>query len=326
MLVTVSRERFDQGMTYAAYRAQMTRNQDRFDETEQTVQLPAEDVAYFKGLAQPLHVLVLAEDWCGDVIANLPVLGRLAQESGRLNLRIFLRDQNPDMMDRYLNAGQFRSIPVFVLFDADFREIGHWIERPAKLTQMLQEVRNRAFANDPELAGFAPSTSPSELPEEARNHLRQVLGVFRAETREFADSEVVRELRAIIEAGLAGAPAAAKTKGLAAISNGAPLGQPSPHPLPRPTAGRPTDRPIQVKITYCSECGYEPQTLALTSALMIEFRDQIASLELIPWHDGTFDVVVDGELVHSMAREGGFPEHETVIRAVRSRLGVPQAG
>lgn len=318
--MTVSRERFEQGMTYTAYRAQMTRNQDRFDETERTVQLKAEDVAFFKGLAQPLNVLVLAEDWCGDVIANLPVLGRLAQESGKLNLRIFLRDQNLDLMDRYLNAGQFRSIPVFVLFDADFREIGHWIERPAKLTEMIQEVRNRAFATDPELAGFSPDTSPSELPEEARLHLRQVMADFRAEMRAFSDNEVVRELRAI----LAGAPATTKAKENAATSNGTPAAAPSARPLARPPAERPAEQPVEVKITYCSECGYEPQTLALTSALMIEFRDQIASLELIPWHEGTFDVVVDGELVHSMLRDGGFPENETIIRAVRSRLGVSQ--
>lgn len=37
-------------------------------------------------LDRPLHVLVLAEDWCGDVIANLPVLGRLAAESGTFDV------------------------------------------------------------------------------------------------------------------------------------------------------------------------------------------------------------------------------------------------
>jgi selenoprotein W-related protein len=79
-----------------------------------------------------------------------------------------------------------------------------------------------------------------------------------------------------------------------------------------------------VSITYCAECGYEPQTLALTSALMIEFRADIASIELIPWHDGMFDVVVDGELVHSMMRDGGFPDNATITNAIRNRLGLLQ--
>ena len=66
--------------------------------------------------------MVLAEDWCGDVIANLPLLGELAQASGKLNLRVFLRDQNLDIMDQYLKEGKFRSIPVFAFFDQDFSQ------------------------------------------------------------------------------------------------------------------------------------------------------------------------------------------------------------
>jgi selenoprotein W-related protein len=78
-----------------------------------------------------------------------------------------------------------------------------------------------------------------------------------------------------------------------------------------------TARPIKVTIAYCSECGYEPQTLALAEALMKQFRHELAEVELIPWYDGAFDVTVDGELVHSMLRDGGFPEHRVVIDAVR---------
>lgn len=78
-------------------------------------------------------------------------------------------------------------------------------------------------------------------------------------------------------------------------------------------------RPVKVTITYCSECGYEPQTLSLTDALMKAFPVGLSSIELIPWHEGSFDVAVDGELIHSMYREGGFPEHDTVLDAVRSR-------
>lgn len=79
-------------------------------------------------------------------------------------------------------------------------------------------------------------------------------------------------------------------------------------------------RPLKVTIAYCAECGYEPQTLALAGALMTAFGHALSSVELIPWLDGSFEVSVGGELVHSMMREGGFPEHATVIEAVRSRL------
>ncbi len=78
-----------------------------------------------------------------------------------------------------------------------------------------------------------------------------------------------------------------------------------------------TKRLVKVTITYCSECGYEPQTLGLAEALMKEFRHELSEIELIPWYDGSFDVTVDGELVHSMYREGGFPDHSVVLEAVR---------
>jgi selenoprotein W-related protein len=78
--------------------------------------------------------------------------------------------------------------------------------------------------------------------------------------------------------------------------------------------------PVSIKITYCAECGYAPQTLELTGALMNEFRSKIASITIIPWHDGAFDVRVGDVLVHAMDRDGGFPKNETVIEAVRAQL------
>jgi selenoprotein W-related protein len=77
---------------------------------------------------------------------------------------------------------------------------------------------------------------------------------------------------------------------------------------------------VKVTITYCAECGYEPQTLALTEALMKAFAHQLTAIELVPWYEGSFDVAVDGTLVHSMYREGGFPDHATIINAVKAKL------
>lgn len=78
--------------------------------------------------------------------------------------------------------------------------------------------------------------------------------------------------------------------------------------------------PVRVRITYCAECGYEDEALTLARALMVEFREQLAAIELIPFLDGTFDVRVGDELVHSMVRDGGFPTPELVMAAVRSRV------
>jgi selenoprotein W-related protein len=78
-------------------------------------------------------------------------------------------------------------------------------------------------------------------------------------------------------------------------------------------------RPV-VRIAYCAECGYEEQALAVTRELVMGLGSAISSVTLIPWMDGTFDVSVDGQLVHSMARDGGFPEAGAVSTAIRERL------
>ena len=76
----------------------------------------------------------------------------------------------------------------------------------------------------------------------------------------------------------------------------------------------------RVKITYCAECGYEPQTLELAKALMLEFGARLSCIELIPWEGGTFDVSVDGQLIHSMTRDGGFGDTAVIKDEVRARL------
>ncbi len=201
--MAVTRERFEQGMTYAEYKAQMTRNRERLEENERTLQLAAADAAFFADLPQRLHVLVLAEDWCGDVINNLPVLAKLAEAGDRLHLRIFLRDQNLDLMDQYLKDGKHRSIPVFAFFDEAFQPLGHFIERPDSITVRQQAAMAELFATAPELQGIDPGTSPGLLPDAARERLMQFYREFRAQVRAEADAAVVHELRALVAGALA---------------------------------------------------------------------------------------------------------------------------
>jgi hypothetical protein len=53
-----------------------------------------------------------------------------------VELRVFLRDANPDVMDRYLKRGLYRTIPVFVFFDERMNELGRFMERDDVVTEM----------------------------------------------------------------------------------------------------------------------------------------------------------------------------------------------
>jgi hypothetical protein len=155
--MAISRERFEQGMTPEQYKAQMKQNQEKFVANEAAATVRPEDLAYFIGLPQPINALILTEDWCGDALANVPVLLSLANQTGKLNLRLFLRDQNLDLADQYLKEGKYRSVPVFVFFDQDMRELGHFIERPAQATAEMQAAISDLIATHPELTDLSGS-------------------------------------------------------------------------------------------------------------------------------------------------------------------------
>jgi hypothetical protein len=196
-MTTIDRARFATGLTYEQYKGQMTRNLDRIEANEGRVVIDPDDLEAFRSANGPIHVLALAEDWCGDVIANLPVLGTLARESGMLDLRIFLRDQNKDLMQRYLNQGKFESIPVFAFFDDAFNELGVFTERPASVTVRRVEQRKQIHAEHPEFGAYGGS--PDALAEDTRARLTAEIARRRDEDVPWANREVIRALREIVE-------------------------------------------------------------------------------------------------------------------------------
>jgi thioredoxin family protein len=85
-------------------------------------------------------LLVIAEDWCGDASNTVPIIARLADQSAGLELRIIMRDTNPDVMDQYLTNGS-RSIPIVIALDESFHEVGHWGPRPSELQAWVMANR-----------------------------------------------------------------------------------------------------------------------------------------------------------------------------------------
>jgi hypothetical protein len=85
-------------------------------------------------------LLVIAEDWCGDASNTVPIVAKFAESVPGLELRIILRDANPEVMDQYLTNGA-RSIPIVIALDESFQEIGHWGPRPAELQSWVMANR-----------------------------------------------------------------------------------------------------------------------------------------------------------------------------------------
>ncbi len=139
----VTPERFASGFTWEQYLERIKRNREKFDYNYRETALSEEDTVAFRRLVAlpegPARVLALGEDWCPDVFRGLPVMARIAEAAG-LELRIFPRDENLDIMNEFLNRGESQSIPTFVFYTRDHRYIAHWIERPAKANAEMVEV------------------------------------------------------------------------------------------------------------------------------------------------------------------------------------------
>jgi thiol-disulfide isomerase/thioredoxin len=150
----VTPERFSQGFDYPSYMDQIKVNKARFEGYYDGSKLSAEDAAYFKELAQrpngPAKMMVIGEDWCGDVIRGLPVLARIAEAAG-IPISIFPRDSHTDIMDEFLKEGKYMSIPVVVFYTANHEYICHWTERPEVAVVEQREIEKAIRDEKPDI-------------------------------------------------------------------------------------------------------------------------------------------------------------------------------
>jgi hypothetical protein len=183
------------GLTLAQFVEQMTTYRDAMRRRLREVALPDADCAELARLTRPLHALVLTEDWCPDSLMNVPILARVVEAAPGMDMRIFIRSMFPDLK-AYYQARGVGCIPVFTFLDADFREIGTWLERPQAAHARLQEWK----AARPQ---FDPTCGDSRLArrEHGARRRAQLQGLpFEMECwyAEGLQAETVKELKALL--------------------------------------------------------------------------------------------------------------------------------
>jgi hypothetical protein len=82
--------------------------------------------------------LVISEAWCGDAGNTTPIISVLADQLENVDLRVMLRDDNPEIMDNYLTNGG-RSIPMMIFFDDEMNEVFRWGPRPKPAQDMVMD-------------------------------------------------------------------------------------------------------------------------------------------------------------------------------------------
>jgi|LauGreDrversion4_2_1035121.scaffolds.fasta_scaffold25719_4 hypothetical protein len=115
-------------------------NFQRMERLHKTIVVNADLEAQVKQIKEPQTWLCITEGWCGDAAQNLPLFDRLASLNSNITLKLVLRDENLELIDRYLTNGG-RAIPRVICI-ANGKELWQWGPRPKLMQDKVIEYKN----------------------------------------------------------------------------------------------------------------------------------------------------------------------------------------
>ena len=118
-----------------------TLNETRMNRLDKTMKITDENGLRLKSLKGNYIWLVISEGWCGDAAQLLPVVNKMAVESGKIELKIVLRDENDALMNLFLTNNS-KSIPIVIIVDKNTGElVGQWGPRPKGAIELIQNYK-----------------------------------------------------------------------------------------------------------------------------------------------------------------------------------------
>jgi hypothetical protein len=124
-------------------------NIQRMERIYKTLVITDELANKVKAIKDKQTWICITEGWCGDAAQSLPLFARLAELNSNITLKMVLRDENLELMDRYLTNGG-RAIPVVIALQ-DGKELWKWGPRPASLQIVVDEFKQNPTVTFEEL-------------------------------------------------------------------------------------------------------------------------------------------------------------------------------
>lgn len=115
-------------------------NAQRSKRISKTVQLNEQLSAQLNSVSEKQTWILITESWCGDAANSVPVLSKLAEGNTSIDLRIVLRDSNPNLMDEFLTSGG-KSIPKLIVVNEALEVLYTWGPRPQEAQKLYDEWR-----------------------------------------------------------------------------------------------------------------------------------------------------------------------------------------
>lgn len=118
-------------------------NEIRLKRLDKTISVPDDVSSKLKALEKEYIWLVIAEGWCGDAAQILPILNKMALESGKIYLKIVFRDLNDELMNQFLTNGA-KAIPKLLIIDKELGKVcNHWGPRPKGAFDLIKNYKEK---------------------------------------------------------------------------------------------------------------------------------------------------------------------------------------
>ncbi|TDI92485.1 MAG: SelT/SelW/SelH family protein [Gammaproteobacteria bacterium] len=73
----------------------------------------------------------------------------------------------------------------------------------------------------------------------------------------------------------------------------------------------------RVEIRYCTKCKWLLRSAWMAQELLSTFEDDISEVALVPGANAVFEIKINGSLIWSREKDGGFPEIKVLKSLVR---------
>ncbi|MCX7903203.1 MAG: thioredoxin family protein [Caloramator sp.] len=96
------------------------------------------NIASIKNIKETLNLIVFSEGYCPDCLVTLPVIKRIMEINEKINVYIFKRYGNENMLLDMVGEAR---IPTILLFDKDLQPRDFYIEFPKEFKEKLVDLK-----------------------------------------------------------------------------------------------------------------------------------------------------------------------------------------
>jgi hypothetical protein len=140
---SVYRALFESGQAFADFVARADHRKEQWEANYALRATPDALVTRARAAGSGWRLLVVTVPGCSDSVNSIPYLASLVDQLPGVEMRLVMRDAGLSVMEAHRTPDGRAATPTVILLDAEYRERGCWIERPAPLIAWLDGQKGK---------------------------------------------------------------------------------------------------------------------------------------------------------------------------------------